>query len=46
MLLEIKDLHVSVGEQKKQILKGLNLTVKKVKSMQLWTKWSWQKYFK
>lgn len=29
MLLEIKDLHVSVGEQKKQILKGLNLTVKK-----------------
>ncbi|ALB01536.1 cysteine desulfurase [Francisella persica ATCC VR-331] len=29
MLLEIKDLHVSVGEQKKRILKGLNLTVKK-----------------
>ena len=29
MLLEIKDLHVSVGEQKKQILKGLNLTVEK-----------------
>lgn len=29
MLLEIKNLHVSVGEQKKQILKGLNLTVKK-----------------
>ncbi|AJI62684.1 FeS assembly ATPase SufC [Francisella tularensis subsp. tularensis] len=28
-MLEIKDLHVSVGEQKKQILKGLNLTVKK-----------------
>ncbi|AJI55506.1 FeS assembly ATPase SufC [Francisella philomiragia] len=27
MLLEIKDLHVSVGEQKKQILKGLNLKV-------------------
>ncbi|MBK2028079.1 Fe-S cluster assembly ATPase SufC [Francisella noatunensis] len=29
MLLEIKDLHVSVGEQKKQILKGLNLKVNK-----------------
>lgn len=29
MLLEIKDLHVSVGEQNKQILKGLNLTMKK-----------------
>ncbi|AIT08710.1 cysteine desulfurase [Candidatus Francisella endociliophora] len=29
MLLEIKDLHVNVGEQKKQILKGLNLTMKK-----------------
>ena len=29
MLLEIKNLHVSVGEQKKQILKGLNLIVKK-----------------
>ncbi|MFV9925458.1 MAG: Fe-S cluster assembly ATPase SufC [Francisella endosymbiont of Hyalomma scupense] len=29
MLLKIKDLHVSVGEQKKQILKGLNLTVEK-----------------
>ncbi|MED7818459.1 MULTISPECIES: Fe-S cluster assembly ATPase SufC [unclassified Francisella] len=29
MLLEIKDLHVSVGDNKKQILKGLNLTMKK-----------------
>lgn len=29
MLLEIKDLHVSVGEQKKHILKGLNLKVNK-----------------
>lgn len=29
MLLEIKDLHVSVGEQKKQIIKGLNLNIKK-----------------
>ncbi|WP_432773799.1 Fe-S cluster assembly ATPase SufC [Francisella salimarina] len=29
MLLEIKDLHVNVGEQKKQILKGLNLKVNK-----------------
>ena len=27
MLLEIKDLHVSVGDNKKQILKGLNLTM-------------------
>ncbi|BCD90498.1 ABC transporter ATP-binding protein [Francisella halioticida] len=29
MLLEIKDLHVNVGDNKKQILKGLNLTMKK-----------------
>ncbi|WP_150466307.1 Fe-S cluster assembly ATPase SufC [Francisella sp. SYW-9] len=29
MLLEIKDLHVSVGDNKKQILKGLNLTMNK-----------------
>ncbi|GAB4226825.1 MAG: Fe-S cluster assembly ATPase SufC [Francisella sp.] len=29
MLLEINDLHVSVGEQKKPILKGVNLKIKK-----------------
>lgn len=29
MLLEIKDLHVTVGDQNKQILNGLNLTMKK-----------------